>query len=478
MKFTTTSTTNFKTGESAVFITAKYAKLKEHSFSKEEIDYVTKNIKDAKGTIAINRLGSVVFVVNPTAKKEAAYTTEEYRKAGHTVCTILNKNKVKKVTVFDFGTSKENGLGLVEGIALSNYQFLKYVSKAKEKANSLTAIAFFSKNAKKQDLTELEVLVAATCEARTLVNEPQSFLTSVQIAKEMQRLGKDAGIKVEVFNKKKIEALKMGGLLAVNYGSVVPPTFTVMEWKPAKAKNKKPLVLVGKGIVYDTGGLSLKPTANSMDLMKSDMGGAAAVIGGIYAIAKAKLPVHVIALVPSTDNRPGKHAYAPGDVITMHNNVKVEVLNTDAEGRMVLGDALSYAQKYKPELVLDVATLTGAAVRAFGPYGIPVMGTASEKQFGALAKAGDEVFERTLEQPFWDEYGDMVKSEIADIKNIGGAEAGHITAGKFLEHFTNYPWVHLDIAGPAYLLSPDNYRGKWGTGVGVRLFFQLAKNMS
>ena len=160
----------------------------------------------------------------------------------------------------------------------------------------------------------------------------------------------------------------MGGLLAVNKGSVDPATFTIMEWKPENARNSKPIVLVGKGIVYDTGGLSLKPTANSMDLMKCDMGGAAAVSGAIYAIAKNNLPIHVIALVPATDNRPGGDAYAPGDVITMYSGKTVEVLNTDAEGRMILADALAYAKKFKPEVVIDLATLTGAAAVAVGKF--------------------------------------------------------------------------------------------------------------
>jgi leucyl aminopeptidase len=181
-----------------------------------------------------------------------------------------------------------------------------------------------------------------------------------------------------VFNKAKITSLKMGGLLSVNLGSMEPPTFSIMEYKPRNAKNKQPVILVGKGVVYDTGGLSLKPTPNSMDMMKCDMAGSAAVAGTMYAIAKAKLPVHVIGLVPATDNRPGENAYVPGDVITMYNGLTVEMLNADAEGRMILADALAYAQKYNPKLVIDLATLTGAAVAAIGTSGIVAMGTADE----------------------------------------------------------------------------------------------------
>jgi leucyl aminopeptidase len=251
-----------------------------------------------------------------------------------------------------------------------------------------------------------------------------------------------------------------------------------MEWKPKKARNKKPIVLVGKGVVYDTGGLSLKPTANSMDYMKCDMAGGATVAASMYAIAKANLNCHVIGLVPATDNRPGENAYAPGDVIKMYDGQTVEMLNSDAEGRMILADALSYAKKYKPELVLDFATLTGAAAAAIGPYGIVCMGTADEKQKDKLKDSGNNVYERLVEFPFFDEYAKLIKSDIADMKNIGGPIAGAITAGKFLEKFIDYAWMHFDIAGPSWNTAADSYRSKNGTGVGVRLLFDFIKNYS
>ena len=268
----------------------------------------------------------------------------------------------------------------------------------------------------------------------------------------------------------------MGGLLAVNRGSIDDPSFSILEWKPKNAKNKKPIILVGKGVVYDTGGLSLKPTPNSMDIMKCDMAGAAMMIGTVAAISRAELPLHVIALIPATDNRPGGNAYAPGDVVTMYDGSTVEVWNTDAEGRMLLADALSYAKKYDPELVIDSATLTGAAIRAIGSYASCIMGTADDKDFDQMESAGYQVFERVVKMPFWDEYRRELDSDIADLKNLGGAGAGQITAGKFLEHFTDYPWIHIDIAGPSFLTSPDSYRGKWGTGYGVRLLFEMLSN--
>jgi leucyl aminopeptidase len=264
----------------------------------------------------------------------------------------------------------------------------------------------------------------------------------------------------------------MGGLLAVNKGSIDPPTFSILTWKPENAVNKKPFVLVGKGVVYDTGGMNIK-TGNYLDNMKSDMAGAAAVAGTIYAISKAKLPIHVIGLIPATDNRANNNAYVPDDIITMHNGTTVEVKNTDAEGRLILADALSFAKKYDPELVIDLATLTGSAHAAIGDLGIVAMRKLTEEQFDQLKLSGNNVYERIVEFPLWEEYGEMIKSDIADIKNLGGREAGAITAGKFLEHFTDYPWIHLDIAGSAFLTKQDNYRGIGSTAAGVRLLFDF-----
>ncbi|MDQ3193214.1 MAG: M17 family metallopeptidase, partial [Bacteroidota bacterium] len=293
-----------------------------------------------------------------------------------------------------------------------------------------------------------------------------------KLSEEIKKAGKVNGFKVEVLNKVKIESLRMGGLIAVNKGSIDPPTFNIMEYKPSNAKNKKPYVLVGKGIVFDTGGVNIK--TQGMELMKCDMGGAAAVIGAICAIAAEKLPLHVIALVPATDNRPGGNAYVPSDIITMFDGTTVEVLNTDAEGRMVLADALSYAKKYKPELVIDVATLTGSAVRSIGMYGLVAMGN-SENEMDKLKESGNQVYERIVEFPLWDEYAEEIKSEVADIKNIGSSLAGATTAGKFLEHFTDYPWMHLDIAGPSFFEKHDHYRVKGGSGYGVRLLYNFLK---
>jgi leucyl aminopeptidase len=405
---------------------------------------------------------------SPTAKLESLRT------AGNKVCRVINAQKLDSVLIDSGSLSSDEVLAVAEGCALSNYQFLKYRTGKKE-LHTLSDIYIRSSTVERREIEQLNILVDAVFRARTLVNEPQSYLDAVKFAREIKAMGQEAGCKVEVLNKKQIESLKMGGLLAVNMGSQTPPTFSIMEWKPARAKNSKPLVLVGKGVVYDTGGLSLKPTPNSMDTMKCDMAGGAAVTSALYAIAKARLPYHVIALVPATDNRPGENAYTPGDVVNMYDGQTVEVLNTDAEGRMLLADALAYAKKYKPELVLDFATLTGAAAAAIGPYGIVCMGTARDDQKQALHASGNNVYERLVEFPFWDEYAKLIKSDIADMKNIGGPVAGAITAGKFLEKYVDYPWMHFDIAGPAFVNTADSYRGKNATGVAVRLIFDFVK---
>ena len=274
-------------------------------------------------------------------------------------------------------------------------------------------------------------------------------------------------LKPKVFDKAKIESLKMGGLLAVNRGSVEPPTFSVLSYEPKNAINKNYIVLIGKGLVFDTGGINLKPSG-FLETMKSDKSGAAAVVGTISAIAKAKLPIKIIGLIPSTDNRPGNNAYVPEDIIKMFDGTTVEVMNTDAEGRLILADALAYAKKYNPELVIDLATLTGAAVVAIGESATVVMGN-SEKHISELKKTGFEVWERLVEFPLWDDYAEQLKSQVADMKNVGPRWGGAITAAKFLEHFTAYNWVHLDIAGTAFTEKDDSYRGNGGTGVGVRL---------
>lgn len=467
---------NSEPSGNSIYIFSSMDELNSLGLNESEKEYISHAIEgeDYK-TIRINRFPSFMHLVKIKADETSAEKQKEkLRVLGNKTLRMIKSESAESVQVASTAKS-ELAVYFAEGMALGAYQFLKYFSDKEKKQLKLKEISIAGVD--KSWVAELNAVINGVYKARDLINEPLSFLTATQLAREAATAGEKSGFKVEILNKKRIETLKMGGLLAVNKGSQDPPTFSILEYSPSESSsNSKPIILVGKGVVYDTGGLSLKPTANSMDTMKSDMSGAAAVIGTMIAIAEANLPVHVIGLIPATDNRPGENAYVPGDVVSMHDGSTVEVLNTDAEGRMILADALSYAKKLGPELVVDVATLTGSAAMAIGKFGVVAMGTADDDTMDRLKKSGDEVHERIAEFPFWDDYNELLKSSIADVKNIGGREGGAITAGKFLQRFTDYPWVHLDIAGPAFLDSDDQYRLRGGTGVGVRLLFNFLKS--
>ena len=459
---------NKSTSKHKVYLINKIAGLKDLDLSARQKTYFKEVVKEDQLSYT-NEAGVFTFIclysnLDQNKGKEAT------RKFGDAVYEVAKNQCIDLCIVSDSSEAVEL---FSEGFSLSSYSFEKYLSKDNQSKTTLKNVTTTNKKA---DLETVEIIVEATTWSRDLVNEPVSFLTASQLAEEIHAKCSEAGIKVEILGKQKIESLKMGGLLAVNRGSMDPPTFTILEWKPTKIVNIKPIVLVGKGVVYDTGGLSLKPTANSMDFMKSDMGGAAAMVATTLAIAKLKLPLHIITLIPATDNRPGENAYTPGDIVTMYDGTTVEVLNTDAEGRMILADALAYAKKFKPELVIDAATLTGAAVAAIGLNAMIAMGNASQIEFDRLNQAGFYTHDRIVQFPFWDEYKEEMKSKIADLKNIGGPYAGMITAGKFLEHFTDYPYIHLDLAGPNFLHKKDSYRGLGATGAGVRLLTAFFMN--
>lgn len=415
----------------------------------------------------------LIAILKDVKGKNVGDLLEEARLKGGNGAKRINYEKSTSVLVIRSSPSisKNELLAFSEGVALANYQFLKY--KTEKKENSLNKIMINDSEITDQDLEELNHIIRANEIAKNLGNEPVIGLNSVQLGESILEMSATLQFKAEVLNKVQIEALRMGGLLGVNFGSTVPPTFSILEYRPAHAKNIKPLIFVGKGVTYDTGGYSLKG-AGSMSGMKMDMCGAAAVIGAFYAIVKNQLPVYCIGLIPSTDNRINSDALVPDDVITMHNGTTIEVLNTDAEGRLILADALSYAKKYDPELVIDLATLTGAAAIITGTLGSALMGNDTKFRKELIA-CGEDTAERLWEIPYWKEYADMLKSDVADMKNIGGAIGGSATAGKFLEHFTTYPWLHLDIAGPAILKEEEPYKQKGASGVGVRLLYAFAK---
>lgn len=454
-----------------LYIWQKEKDLKSLELSAAQVAYLVAQAKESKVSYkTLWHEDQHVYFLHATQKseKEEWQIAESYRKLGANLYKELNAEKIETLYIHSLNDKDLNSIRLAEGIILRAYQFLKYRSDAKDIATSLKHIYFSNDTVLPTQVKQLEVSMGAVYQARDLVNEPLSYLTSEQLSEEIKRIGKESGFKVSVFGKGKIEQLGMGGILGVNRGSQNPPTFNIMEYFPINAKNKEPIVLVGKGVVYDTGGVSLKPTLNSMDRMKSDMSGAALVIATMKAIAELELPVHVVALVPSTDNRPGENAYVPGDVLKMYGGKTVEVLNTDAEGRLILADALVYAQKYKPSLVIDFATLTGAASVAVGDIAMVNMGT-DKKAMEAFEDAGFRQFEKIVSYPLWEEYSDLIKSDIADLKNVGGPRGGAITAGAFLKEFTDYPWVHFDIAGVSHTTATKDYRTEGGTGYGVRM---------
>lgn len=422
--------------------------------------------------VSINQYDFQLMFIKSEAITDLNQQLEAVRKKGNELFGWAKKLKSKEIGIVNLAWDNDFVAAFIEGFALSAYKFDKYLPQEKDEVKVLS-IAVWSEQTKSKQLKDLQNTIKYVFMARDLVNEPQNVLNATNLAAHFKNNAKQLGIKVDVWNKSKIEAMKMGGLLAVNKGSVQPPSFTIMEYKPKNAINEQPIVLVGKGVVYDTGGLSLKPTPGSMDSMKCDMAGAATVGCAVLLAAENELPLYIVALIPATDNRPSLEAYAPGDVITMMSGKTVEVLNTDAEGRLILADALHYAKKYNPKLVFDFATLTGAAVVAIGAMASVIMGTADNATFEALDQAAGYTHERLARFPFWDDYKELLKSDIADMKNIGGRYAGAITAGKFLEYYTDYPWVHFDIAGTAWLDAPESYRGKNGTGVGVRLLNQF-----
>jgi leucyl aminopeptidase len=308
--------------------------------------------------------------------------------------------------------------------------------------------------------------------ARDLANGPANDVTPAVLGDEAQALGERLGLKVTVLDKAQLTEQGFGGMLAVGQGSANEPRFVVME-HGAAGEGRPTICLVGKGITFDTGGISIKP-AEGMDNMKMDMGGAAAVFGAMHAVAELKLPLHVVGMVCAAENMPSSTAYRPGDILRTLSGKTIEVLNTDAEGRIVLADGLFYAQRYNPTAIVDLATLTGAVMVALGPHAVGMMGT-SQELADRLSRAGETSAERVWQLPLWDEYKEMMKSEIADLKNTGGRYGGAITAAGFLSAFVgDFPWVHLDIAGTAWVERPTRpYQSRGATGVGVRLLVEL-----
>jgi leucyl aminopeptidase len=323
--------------------------------------------------------------------------------------------------------------------------------------------------------TSAKALAAGVTTVRDLGNMPSNVLTPRRLAERAQEVAKEVGVKCTVYGRAQIEKMKMGGLLAVNRGSVEEPRFVVMEYSPARAK--KHVALVGKGITFDSGGISIKPS-EKMEEMKFDMCGAAAVIGVVETAARMKLPVKITGIFAATDNLPSGSAYKPGEIITMMNGKTVEIVNTDAEGRMILGDALHFASRLEPDHLIDYATLTGACVVALGSETAGLFSDDDELA-RKLIESGERTGDRVWRLPAWQDYRDLIRSEWADMKNSGGRWGGAITAALFLKEFVSCSsWAHIDIAGTAYAESENAREARGATGAGVRVTIDFLQSLS
>lgn len=442
----------------------------------EILNFVNKELKENNRTFfAFNKITNWLIVAVVETVETEYKNVETLRKLGGKLLDFCDNEYIKHLQLIS-GLPKKETMGFVEGMLLASYTFDAYKTDPKKCIHPFDKLSLVHQEIEIKDIEELLIIARAVEKCKDLVNEPYCGLNAEELASAFVNMSHEAGINVEVWHKDKIESEKMGGLLAVNKGSVDPPTFTIMTYKPNGAINERPLVFVGKGLVYDTGGLNLKP-GDYMNDMKEDMAGAAMMASAIYAVASLGLPVYIVGLFPSTDNRPCGNAYASGDIINMYDGTNVEVVNTDAEGRLILADALAYAKSLSPFLVVDSATLTGAASRAIGSYGIAAIQQKADKYMSLLKQCGNNTYERIAEFPFWEEYDELIKSEIADIKNCGPGEAGMITAGRFLAHFTDYPYLHLDIAGVAMFANKKDYINKGASGYGVRLMVDFVKSL-
>ncbi len=364
---------------------------------------------------------------------------------------------------------------MVEGAILGSYQFTAYRSDEHAPAKDLARMTLVvSQNGQVRQVTEGVRRGVATAEAavfvRDLCNHPSNVMTPTRIANEAKAVAKEEGITLKILEKADMEKLGMGALLGVARGSHEPPKFIILEYHGAK-KAGQPVVLVGKTITFDTGGISLKPAEN-MEQMKAYMTGGAEVLATIRAAARLKLPLHLISILPATENMPGGRAMKPGDIVKTLSGKTVEVQNTDAEGRLILSDGLAYATRYKPAALIDIATLTGACVVALGQFAVGMFGN-DDKLKEQVRKAGLRAGERVWEMPLWDEYFEQLKSDVADMRNIGGRGGGMITAALFLSKFVgDCPWIHLDIASTDWSERERAYLPKGPTGIGTRLLIQ------
>ncbi len=435
---------------------------------------------------SLGRISAVRVVIVGLGKQEEL-SQDRVRGAVAEVCRYLRTKGVKSIAIvaqivgISGITVESSAQAITEGALLGLYTFRKHITKEAEhgEIEVLTIV-----DADESNIPSLEagyrkgkILAEAANLARDMVNEAPNHMTPTHMAEIATRQAEIYGLEITVLDREQMQELGMGGLLGVSQGSVQPPKFIIMNYK-GKSTDEIDLALVGKGITFDSGGISIKPSEGMAD-MKGDMAGGATVIAAVIAIAGLKLKFNVTALVAATENLPSGSAMKPGDIVSVMNGKSIEVLNTDAEGRLILADALSYAvKKLGVKAIIDVATLTGACQIALGNI---CTGLFSNNQEFAdkVISAGNEVGERSWQMPMFDEYREQLKSDVADIKNVGERYGGAISAAKFLADFINgTPWVHLDIAGTADTNKEKGYLVKGATGVPVRTLVNLVLNMA
>jgi leucyl aminopeptidase len=413
--------------------------------------------------------------------KKNEVTLETIRQAMGSAAKRVRQAKVGSFavvlpTVIPGGMSLvELAQAMVEGAILGSYQFTVYRSEIAAVQEVASMRILVPQKAQLRQVTEGVRRGVATAEAtvfvRDLCNHPSNVLTPTRVANEAKTIAKAEGITIKILEQKEMERLGMGALLGVARGSQEPPKFIILEYNGTKKKTDPPVVLVGKTITFDTGGISLKPAEN-MEHMKADMTGGAEVLASIRAAARLKLPLRLISILPVAENMPGGRAMKPGDIVKTLSGKTVEVQNTDAEGRLILADGLAYAMRYKPAALIDIATLTGACVVALGQFAIGMFGT-DQPLKEQVRKAGQKAGERVWEMPLWEEYFEQLKSDVADMRNIGGRGGGMITAALFLSKFVgDCPWVHLDIASTDWSERERAYIPKGPTAIGTRLLLQ------
>ncbi|MCK4766848.1 MAG: leucyl aminopeptidase [Desulfobacula sp.] len=405
------------------------------------------------------------------------------RKIGGNMAKACEKTKAKTITVClpaiqTLGPEKTAEC-FAEGMLLGDYRFLKYkeISKKKDDYAGLKMIRFActkAVNSTRKGVKKGVVAARAACEARDMANEPGNGWTSKEFADYAKTLARTHGLAYSCLEKKDLKKLGMGGILAVNQGSAIPPRMVILEYKPEKKSDT--ILLVGKGITFDSGGISIKPSSG-MEEMKYDMCGGAAVLATMQAVGEEKPSVGVVAVIPATDNMSGSSAVRPGDIIRHFNGVTSEIVNTDAEGRMILADALAYGIKtFTPDCVVDIATLTGAVVVGLGHHYSGLMSN-NDELTDRLICAGKDAGEPLWRLPLTKEYKKQIESKVADIKNVGGRWGGTITASAYLSNFVDKtPWAHLDIAGTAWDFTEKSYIPKGPSGIGVRTFLNLIRD--